>query len=93
MSNSVQPNDTWMLVAEAVGTLEAEIVAGLLRSNDIPVYAEMQNARSLFPSSAFGQLQGLVQLYVPEAYYEAALDLLDEDDLDTPALDEPSLKL
>lgn len=89
---SPRPNDTWMLVAETIGTIQGEIVAGLLRSNEIPVYVDMDNAGSLFPSSAFGQLQGLVRLYVPEEYYEAALLLLEETDPDTPELDEPSIK-
>lgn len=87
-----KPHDTWIMVDAVIGTLQADIVAGLLRSHGIPVYIDLDNAGSLFPSSAFGSLIGKASIFVPESYYEMALALLAEEN-EPPALDEPGIKL
>jgi len=77
---------TWIEVAQAGSSMEAEMIAGLLRTADIPVYVE--SVRGL--PSIFGHLADPCRVFVPEPYYEAALDLLDDDNL--PALDEPRIQ-
>lgn len=82
---------SWVQVAMAIGTLQAEIIAGSLRAYDIPVYIDLDNAGSLFPSSAFGNLTGNARIFVPEEYYDYALTLLDDED--PLSLDEPDIHL
>lgn len=84
---STPPQQDWIQVASAMGELEAEVIAGLLRSSDIPVYMESTN---IMPA-IFGQAGAMKRIYVPEKYYDFALDLLDDSDL--PALDEPGIQL
>jgi len=79
--------DTWIEVAQTFGEMEAQIIAGLLRTADIPAYIEQGGGLS---ASAFGQIGLPVRVYVPEAYYESALDLLDESDV-PPSLDGPGI--
>jgi hypothetical protein len=79
----------WMEVALTAGEMEAQIIAGLLRTAEIPSYIE--NGGGLLSTLAFGQMGLPARVFVPEAYYETALDLLDEDD-DIPSLDEPGIK-
>ncbi|NJL93148.1 MAG: hypothetical protein HC915_05185 [Anaerolineae bacterium] len=79
-------------MAETVGALHAEIIAGLLRSVQIPVYIDLDMPGSLFPSSAFGNLSGIARIFVPQEYYEIALVLLEEDDPDQDYLDEASIQ-
>lgn len=87
-----KPDDTWIMVDEVIGVIQAEIVAGLLRSHGIPVYIDLDNTGSIFPSSAFGSLTGKASIFVPESYYQATLALLSEED-EPPALDEPGIIL
>lgn len=83
-----QPAESWVQVASPFGTLETEVLAGMLRAYDIPVYVEP--AGNTLSVSAFG---GLIQflIFVPESYVEAALLLLEEDT--PPSLDSPPLQL
>jgi hypothetical protein len=94
---SLPDDDTWMEVAQTLNHFESEIIAGLLRTADIPVYIE-NNPMGL-PSTFFG-MSSPGRVYVPARFYELALDLLDNSDdlLDEgdddfpPALDEPSIR-
>ena len=79
---------TWMEVAQAGSGVEAEIIAGLLRTAGIPTHIE-----SLFnlPGVFFGQ-SAPGRVFVPAQHYESALELLDDDDGDSPPeLDEPGI--
>jgi hypothetical protein len=90
-------DDTWIEVAQTLNQFESEIIAGLLRTADIPVYIE-SNPMGL-PSTFFG-IGSPGRVYVPAQFYQLALDLLDSSDdlLDEsdndfpPALDEPSIR-
>jgi len=79
----------WVEVAQATDLLEAEVIAGLLRTEEIPSYIEQSGGLS---ASAFGGMGLPARVYVPEEFYDTALDLLDEDDDSPPALDEPGIK-
>ena len=79
----------WIEIAQAATEMEGEIIAGLLRSADIPVY--MERASNVMPA-IFGNYMIPQRLYVPETHYEEACLLLDDYD-DTPALDEPGIQL
>ena len=80
-------NITWMEVAQAGNGVEAEIIAGLLRTADIPTHIE-----SLFnlPGVFFGQ-SAPGRVFVPAQYYEVALELLYDEDDEFPELDEPGI--
>lgn len=80
---------TWIEIAQTSNLLEGEVIAGLLRSADIPVY--MENAANVMPA-IFGHYVTPQRLYVPETHYEEACLLLDDYD-DTPTLDEPGIHL
>jgi hypothetical protein len=83
-------DQNWILVDEVLGSLNANLVAGLLRSYNIPVYIDTDLTSSIF----LGDLSIPARVFVPEAYYEQAVRLLDDDeDDDLPALDEPAIKL
>ena len=79
---SNQLGETWVQVSETIGNLQAEITAGLLRTQNIPVYVDVGSAHTIFPGSAFGPLSGIVRIFVPEEYYEIAISLLNADDED-----------
>ena len=80
----------WIIVAYAMGIEEAEIVAGLLRSFEIPVFIQQEALGRAF-GLTFGAL-GAIRLLVPARFEQAALALL-EDDEDDPStlLDEPPI--
>jgi len=67
----------WYIVAHAAGMVEAEIVAGLLRSAAIPVFLLRESGSVALPLT-FGLLGG-VDIAVPEAYYVEAMALLEDD--------------
>lgn len=74
------PDDrTWYIVAEAMGSGDAEIIGGLLRSAGIPVYFFREALGTAMPLTV--GLVGGVQVAVPEAFYADAMALL-EGDLD-----------
>lgn len=87
--NMPSPGPTeWVVVAHAVGQEQAAILAGLLRSNEIPVFIQQEAAgRAL--GLTMGAL-GMIRVLVPTQFEAAALSLLEEDD---PAsqLDEPPI--
>lgn len=86
---TLQSNDnTWVQVAEVYGNFHAEVIAGLLRTNDIPTYIE---SRSGMPS-VLGHMGDLQRVYVPEKYFDIALDLLEDND-DQLSIDEPGIQL
>lgn len=84
---STSDDNTWIQIAEAMG-IEAEIIAGRLRVNDIPVFVESRSGLNFM----FGQAGDVFLIYVPHKYYGVACDILDDDD-DIPALDGPSIQL
>lgn len=77
-----QDQGDWTVVAYAMGIEEAEIIAGLLRSFEIPVFIKQEAAGRAFGLS-FGVL-GAIRLLVPARFEQAALALL-EDDNDDPS--------
>jgi hypothetical protein len=85
------PKPEWTVVASAAGSLEAEIVAGLLRTAGIPCFIQQESA-----ARAIGLTMGLgaINVLVPSQFEEEALVLLDAPTLDEqpPAIDEPPIK-
>jgi hypothetical protein len=81
----------WTVVAHATGLIEAEIIAGLLRTAEIP-YLIRQESVGRVLGLTIGL--GMVTVLVPSQYEAEALALLDEPSLDDlpPMLDEPPLK-
>ncbi len=73
-----QANADWVVVAYAADRLEAEIVAGLLRSFEVPVFIQQEAMGRIFGLN-LGQL-GMIRILVPAAYEPVALTLLEEDD-------------
>lgn len=84
-------DDLWVVVAHATGQPEAEIIAGLLRTAEIPCYVQQESVGRVLGIS-FGSL-GLVAVLVPIAYEEEAIALLDSPTLDDGPLplDGPSI--
>lgn len=68
-------NKPWYVVASTAGMLEAEIIAGLLRSANIPLFLFREASSTAIPLS-FGLIGG-VDVLVPEDYYEEASALLE----------------
>lgn len=87
MPKKDKPN--WIMVAETLGQEESALIVGLLKSADIPAYVDTSSTIS----AAFGIVGGPGRVFVPEEYYEAALDMLDDEDDDLPSIDEPSIIL
>ena len=80
----------WIVVAHAYGMNHAEIVAGLLRSFDIPVFMQREGAGPAI-GITIGAL-GLIRLLVPAKYEQAAVLLLEEEEDDpSTLLDEPGI--
>lgn len=75
-----QADSDWVAVAYAADRLEAEIVAGLLRSFEVPVFIQQEAMGRIFGLS-LGQL-GMIKILVPAAYEHVAVTLLEEDDPD-----------
>ncbi len=85
----IPPKETWIEIAQTLYRAEAEIIAGLLRGQNIPVYIEPSQE---LPSAVFGGFGTGMRLFVPETHYEDACNLLDDDD-DFSALDTPEIQL
>lgn len=68
---------TWYVVEQAIDMTSAQVVAGLLRSANIPVFLIREAINSALPLM-YGPLSG-VEIAVPEAYYAEARALLDAD--------------
>ena len=81
----------WVMVAHATGLAEAEIIAGLLRTAEIPSYIQQESVGRVLGIS-FGSM-GLVKVLVPIAFEQEAIALLDEPTLDDlpPGLDGPTI--
>ncbi|MBN1966575.1 MAG: hypothetical protein JW910_18125 [Anaerolineae bacterium] len=76
----------WYVVATVNGDELAALVAGQIESAGIPVWVYREAA-----GRAIGLTMGLLgasDVLVPEEYYEDALNLLDAEDEDDPALDD-----
>jgi hypothetical protein len=76
----------WTVIAEMGSLIEAEIIAGLMRSFAIPVFVQYES---------IGRILGIMPMYrvlVPTAYEERAFLLLEaEPDDPSTILDEPSI--
>lgn len=88
--NSLQPGneDEWVIVAYAMGLTEANIVAGLLSANKIPVLIQQESA-----ARALGLTVGLgaISILVPTRFEGEALSLLEGNDDYPSQLDGPSI--
>lgn len=82
-------NRTWYVVAEAMGSADAEIAGGLLRSAGIPVYFFREALGTALPLTV--GLVGGVQVAVPEAFYADAMALLQGEQGELPAGDDDDL--
>ena len=82
----------WVVVAHATGPVDGEIIAGLLRTANIPYYIQQESIGRIYGLS-FGAL-GMVTVLVPIDYEREAVALLDEPNLDDypPQLDESPIK-
>ncbi|NDJ86082.1 MAG: DUF2007 domain-containing protein [Chloroflexi bacterium] len=81
----------WVVVAYATGQVEAEIIAGRLRTADIPVYIHQESVGRVLGLS-MGSL-GMITVLVPARHEDEALSLLDEPTLDDlpPQVDGPTI--
>lgn len=69
----------WVVVAETAGIMPAQIIAGRLKTEGIPVHIRQESASNALPFT-FGLL-GTAYLLVPEPFAEQARNfLLDNDD-------------
>ncbi len=84
-------NEEWTVVAETNGIVEAEIIAGLLRTADIPYYIQQESVGRVIGIS-LGAI-GRVSVLVPTKFEAVAMALLDEPTMDDfpPQLDEPTI--
>jgi hypothetical protein len=72
--------DAWVIVATTSGLTEAEIIAGLLKTAEIPNYLQQETVGRVFGIS-FGSM-GQVNVLVPQKFAAEAIALLDEPTLD-----------
>lgn len=86
-----RPEDgDWVVVGYATGFTDAHIMAGMLRSFNIPVFVQQEAAaRALGLSIGMG----MIKVLVPAQFEEAAFELLEADENDDPAtsLDGPPI--
>ena len=68
----------WFVVATAQGQIHAAIIAGLLETADIPTHIYHESAGAAIGLTV-GAL-GMTRILVPEAYYDTALLLLEENE-------------
>lgn len=67
----------WMVVAQAAGVMEGEIIAGRLKSLGIPTYVHRESLGAVLGLSiGLGQ----TSVVVPEEFYEAAMQILYPDE-------------
>lgn len=80
----------WVVVAEVMGMIEAEIIAGRLRTADIPCYLHQASIGAALGISA-GPL-GFIKVLVPSQFEADAFALLDDetDDFST-LIDGPTI--
>lgn len=70
----------WVVVAYAADRLEAEIVAGLLRSFEVPVFIQQEAMGRIF-GLTLGAL-GMIKILVPAQFEAVAFTLLDDEEAD-----------
>ncbi|MCB9438135.1 MAG: DUF2007 domain-containing protein [Anaerolineales bacterium] len=70
----------WVVVAEVMGMMEAEIIAGLLRTAEIPCHLHQEGIGAAFGVSA-GPM-GFIKVLVPSQFADDAFALLDDDEPD-----------
>lgn len=70
----------WVVVTYAADHLEAEIVAGLLRAFEMPVFIQQEAAGRIF-GLTMGTL-GMIKVLVPAQFESIAVTLLDEQEPD-----------
>jgi hypothetical protein len=82
------PENSWTVVAYATSLTEAEIIAGLLRTAEIPCHVQQDGM-----ARAIGLTIGLgaIRVLVPTKFEEEALFLLEEDDPSS-IIDEPAIQ-
>lgn len=86
-----QDQPDWVVVAYAHSLIEAEIIAGLLKSFEVPVFIQRESVGQAL-GLTIGAL-GMIRLLVPAQFEIVAMKLLDdEDDEDLSTLiDGPSI--
>ncbi|MBI5928989.1 MAG: DUF2007 domain-containing protein [Chloroflexi bacterium] len=82
------PEKSWTVVADCTSSFEAEVIAGLLRTAEIPVFIQQDGA-----ARAMGITMGLgaIRVLVPTPYEAEAMALLAEDET-PPLIDEPAIQ-
>ncbi len=83
------PYTDWVVVAEPIGIEQAEIMAGSLRAESIPVWIRRESA-GIAIALTVGML-GHIEIMVPFEYKEQALALLeggDDEEYDEPGDDD-----
>ncbi len=80
----------WVVVAHATGQTEAEIVAGRLRTEDIPCYIHQEGIGRVLGLSVG---LGLVTVLVPIQFEDEAVALLDDVSMDDlpPQIEDPPI--
>lgn len=83
--------EAWVVVANATGLAEAEILAGVLKTANIPYYVKQESVGRVL-GIHLGAL-GMVELLVPARYAQEAIALLDTPTLDDlpPGLEGPTI--
>ncbi|MEC7621434.1 MAG: DUF2007 domain-containing protein [Candidatus Neomarinimicrobiota bacterium] len=66
----------WVVIGTYNGNVNAEMAKNILIDNNIPAYIKSDFFGSAYNLNAFDIPTGSVKLYIPEAYKEKALDLL-----------------
>lgn len=67
--------DEWVIIAHTTDRMEAEVVAGLLRSEEIPVFISQQGAGQAIGLTV--GILGMIDVMVPRKHEALALSLLD----------------
>lgn len=84
--------DAWVIVATTNGSAEAEIIAGLLKTADIPYYIQQESVGRVLGIN-FGTM-GRVDVLVPQKFAPEAIALLDDPTLDDgpPGIEGPTIE-
>lgn len=76
MMSGSNPQYEWVTIAHANNRMEAEVIGGLLRSENIPVFIRQEGAGQAI--GIYVGILGLVDVMVPSQYEELAISLLDK---------------
>ena len=68
----MEDSKKWKQVKVCVDSMEAQLIRGLLESENVPVRLENFNMQELFPGTGFNK----IKLYVPQEYVEKAEKLI-----------------